>query len=102
MHRPVRRRHVKTIALSLALSALALPAWAVELTGTLEKTKDSTRIVLGVRDGGPPFSDSDNNQAYIGYTIDICSKIVDAIKTEVGATDLTVGMLPITSSTRSP
>lgn len=102
MKHPIRSRHVKTIALFLALSALALPAHAAELTGTLKKIKDSNRIVLGVRDGGPPFSYIDNNQAYIGYTIDICGKIVDAIKAEVGAPDLKVEMLPITSSTRIP
>jgi glutamate/aspartate transport system substrate-binding protein len=87
----------------LCAAVLAVgPAAADELTGTLKKVKDANRIVLGVRDGGPPFSYIDNNQKYVGYAIDICSKVVEAVKKEIDAPNLQVDMLPVISSTRIP
>ncbi|ACL61541.1 amino acid ABC transporter substrate-binding protein [Methylobacterium nodulans] len=90
------------LAMALAMPVAAAPTGAGELTGTLKKIKDSNRIVLGVRDGGPPFSYIDNDQKYVGYTIDICDKIIDAIKKEINAPTLQVEMNPVTSSTRIP
>jgi glutamate/aspartate transport system substrate-binding protein len=92
----------KLLGIVLAAALYAGPASAVELTGTLKKVKDTNRIVLGVRDGGPPFSYIDNEQKYVGYTVDICSRIVDAVKKEIDAPNLRVEMIPITSSTRIP
>ena len=93
-------RRLLGIVMAAALSMGA--ASAGELTGTLQKIKASNTIVLGVRDGGPPFSYIDNDQKYVGYTIDICGKIVDAVRKELDAPNLRVEMLPITSSTRIP
>lgn len=93
---------IRLVSLIAALAIAAGPASAADLTGTLKKIKDSNKIVLGVRDGGPPFSYIDNNQKYVGYTIDICSKIVDAVKKEIDAPDLKVEMNPVTSSSRIP
>lgn len=92
----------KRLGVTLAVALLAGSASAGELTGTLKKVKDANKIVLGVRDGGPPFSYIDNDQKYVGYAIDICGKIVDAVKKELEAPDLRVEMIPITSSTRIP
>src|SRR4051812_26095163 len=93
---------MRILGMILAMALAATPAGAGELTGTLKKVKDANRIVLGVRDGGPPFSYIDNNQQYVGYTIDICGKVVDAIKKEIDAPNLQVEMNPVTSSTRIP
>ncbi|MFE1602162.1 amino acid ABC transporter substrate-binding protein [Methylobacterium sp. ID0610] len=93
---------MRLLGIALAMAVAAAPAAAAELTGTLKKIKDGNRIVLGVRDGGPPFSYIENDGRYIGYTIDICGRIVDAIKAEINAPDLRVEMNPITSSTRIP
>ncbi|WP_407531135.1 amino acid ABC transporter substrate-binding protein [Methylobacterium oryzisoli] len=93
---------MRLLSTFLAMAVAAAPAGATELIGTLKRLKENNRIVLGVRDGGPPFSYIDNDGRYIGYTIDICSKIVDAIKVEINAPDLRVEMNPVTSSTRIP
>ena len=89
-----------TIILAAVLSAGL--ASAAELTGTLKKVKDGNKIVLGVRDSGPPFSYLGNDQKVVGYTIDICNKIVEALKKELDAPNLQVEMIPVTSSTRIP
>ena len=73
-----------------------------ELTGTLKNIKDTGAITLGFRDFSIPFSYLDDNQKPIGYAMDICYKIVDAVKKELKLDKLEVKLNPVTSSTRIP
>ena len=50
----------------------------------------------------PPFSYLDESGNRIGYSIDICLKVVDAIKRELKRPDLAVKFVPVTSVTRYP
>ena len=75
---------------------------AQELTGTLKNIKDTGAITLGFRDSSIPFSYLDDNQKPIGYAMDICYKIVDAVKKELKLDKLEVKLNPVTSSTRIP
>ena len=49
-----------------------------------------------------PFSYLDDSQKPIGYAMDICYKIVDAVKKELKLDKLEVKLNPVTSSTRIP
>lgn len=71
-------------------------------TGTLAKIKKTGVITLGVRDGSVPFSYLDDQQKYIGYSVDLCMKVVDALRTELGLSKLKVAMNPVTSANRIP
>lgn len=75
---------------------------AQELSGTLKKVRDTKTITLGVRDSSIPFSYLDDKQAYQGYSIDLCMRIVDAVRKELGMQHLDVKMNPVTSATRIP
>jgi len=86
----------------LAVVLLAIPAHASELTGTLQKVKETNRIVLGFQEASVPFSYLDGNQKAIGYAVDICMKIVDAVKHELKLSSLDVETSPVTSSNRIP
>lgn len=88
------------ILAACVLSATA--ASAAELAGTLEKIKDSKTIVIGFQEASVPFSFLDGSQKPVGYAIDICLKIVDAVKNELNLPDLKVEFNPVTSSTRIP
>ncbi len=70
--------------------------------GTLQKIKDSGEIVLGIRESSIPFSYLDNQQKPIGYSLDLCFKVVDTIKQELKLPNLTVKTSPVTSQTRIP
>lgn len=83
-------------------SLLAAPTTAQELTGTLKKIKDSGAITLGHRESSVPFSYYDDKQQVIGYSIDLCYPIVDAVKKELKLDELAVKLDPVTSSTRIP
>ena len=87
------------VALFVA-AAVAAPVGAQE--GTLKKIKDSGTIVLGHRDASIPFSYFDDKQAAIGYALDLCGKIVDAVKAELKMPNLQVKLNPVTSATRIP
>lgn len=82
--------------------AFAGQAGAQELTGTLKKIKDSGAITIGFRDSSVPFSYLDDNQKPVGFAMDICYKIVDAVKKELKLDKLEVKLNPVTSATRIP
>lgn len=75
---------------------------AEELTGTLKKIKETGTLVLGVRDASLPFSYLDDNQKYIGYSVDLCMKAASAIQKTLGLSQLSIKMVPVTSATRIP
>src|SRR6187431_2063448 len=75
---------------------------AQELTGTLKNIKETGAITLGFRDSSIPFSYLDDNQKPVGFAMDICYKIVDAVKKELKLTKLDVKLNPVTSATRIP
>ena len=86
----------------LAVALITVPAHASEPTGTLQKVKETNRIVLGFQEASVPFSYLDGNQKAIGYAVDICMKIVDAVKRELKLSSLDVETSPVTSSNRIP
>jgi glutamate/aspartate transport system substrate-binding protein len=96
----MKRLHM--IGLALAAVVLSGQAGAEELTGTLKKVKETGVITIGFRDSSIPFSYLDDNQKPIGFAIDICYKIVDAVKNELKLDKLAVEFNPVTSSTRIP
>jgi len=86
----------------VAAALMTVPATAAELTGTLQKVKETNRIVIGIQEASVPFSYLDGDQKVIGYAVDICMKIVDAVKQELKLSSLTVETSPVTSSNRIP
>jgi glutamate/aspartate transport system substrate-binding protein len=95
-------RRLAVIVLALAAPLFAGPANAEELTGTLKKVKETGVITIGYRDSSIPFSYLDDNQKPIGFAIDICYKIVEAVQKELKLDKLKVELNPVTSSTRIP
>jgi glutamate/aspartate transport system substrate-binding protein len=87
---------------ALIAVAGAAQAHAEEPTGTLKKIKETGVINIGYRDSSIPFSYLDDNQKPIGFAIDICLKIVEAVKKELKLDKLTTEFNPVTSSTRIP
>ncbi|HEY6773295.1 MAG TPA: transporter substrate-binding domain-containing protein [Oxalicibacterium sp.] len=94
----------RLIALLIAavMAWSAWPAQAEELTGTLKKIKALGAITIGYRESSIPFSYLNNRAQPIGYAIDLCMKIVDAVKLQLDMPDLEVRTQPVTSSNRIP
>jgi glutamate/aspartate transport system substrate-binding protein len=98
----MRIKCLRGIGLAFAAMLCASHADADELTGTLRKIKETGVINIGYRDSSIPFSYLDDNQKPIGFAIDICLKIVEAVKKELKLDKLTAEFNPVTSSTRIP
>jgi len=95
-------RFATLLAALFAAGAIAGAANAQQLTGTLQKIKDSGTITIGHRDTSIPFSYYDDKQQAVGYAIDICMRIVDAIKAELKLAKIDIKFNPVTSATRIP
>jgi len=90
------------IGCALAAALCAGPAVAEELTGTLKNIKETGAITIGYRESSIPFSYLDDNQKPIGYAMDICYRIVEAVKKELKLDKIEVKLNPVSSATRIP
>jgi glutamate/aspartate transport system substrate-binding protein len=92
------------ILLTVALAGLqaAVPAQA-QTQGTLQKIKEAGVISLGGRDASFPFSykvSADANP--IGFSADLCMKVVEAVKAKLGMPELKVQYVIVTPANRIP
>ncbi len=93
----------RTFALIAAIAAsVGFVATSAAQEGTLKKIKDSGSITIGHRDASVPFSYYDDKQQPVGYSLDLCMKIVDAVKKELKMPKLEVKYQLITSANRIP
>ena len=92
----------KLFGLTILAAAAISCAQAAELTGTLKKVKETNSITVGYRESSIPFSYLDNNGKPIGYAMELCGKVVDAVKADLKMPGLKVNYTPVTSSNRIP
>jgi ABC-type amino acid transport substrate-binding protein len=99
---------LKFAAAALLALAAALPAGAQTapeapalLTGTLAKVRESGTITLGHRESSIPFSYRSARGEPIGYSVDLCKLLVDAIGEAVDR-EIAIKWLPVTSESRIP
>jgi len=95
-------RFLTTLAGVGLVSSVSLCANAQELTGTLKKIKDTGSITIGHRESSIPFSYLDDKQQPVGYSMELCGKVVDAVKAELKMPSLKVAYQPVTSANRIP
>ena len=94
------KRAMSLFAAAAAALAVALPAAAQE--GTLKKIKDSGSITIGHRDASIPLSYLDDKGQPIGYAMDLCHRVVDAVKAELKMPKIEVKYQLVTSANRIP
>jgi glutamate/aspartate transport system substrate-binding protein len=90
------------LAISTLCAGSALAQNTQSLTGTLAKIKETGAITLGHRESSVPFSYYDDKQQVVGYAMDLCYRIVNAVKRELHLDKLEVKLNPVTSATRIP
>ncbi|MDG5976079.1 putative substrate-binding periplasmic (PBP) ABC transporter protein [Hydrogenophaga taeniospiralis CCUG 15921] len=89
------RRATQTAAVACAL--VLAPAVHADL---LDEIKARKHMVLAHRDASIPFSYVDGQGRVMGYSIDICHRLVEAVRVHLALPALDVKYLPVTSSTR--
>jgi glutamate/aspartate transport system substrate-binding protein len=89
--------------LAIALLAALMSVPAVQAQGysgpTLEKIREYGAIYVGHREASIPFSYFAGDEV-VGYSKDICDRIVNAIKEQLDDPTLKVVLVPVTSSSR--
>jgi len=71
----------------------------VELTGTLKKARASGMLTLAHRESSVPFSYLSARGEPIGYSIELCRKLAEAIGAQIGR-ELVLKWMPVTAETR--
>ncbi|MDE1952319.1 MAG: transporter substrate-binding domain-containing protein [Betaproteobacteria bacterium] len=92
----------KQLVLGAAMALAFTAVQAEALSGTLKKIKDTGSMTVGYRESSIPFSYLDGNGKPIGYAMELCGRIVDAVKADLQMPNLKVNYAPVTSSNRIP
>jgi glutamate/aspartate transport system substrate-binding protein len=94
---------MKTLVYSMVFAtAVAAQALAQSPGGTLAKIKETGEIKLGHREVSVPFSYLDDNQKPVGFAMDLCAQIVDAVKTELKLPSIQTKLQPVQLSSQIP
>ncbi len=87
-----------TLAFALLLAAGAVPAQSLD--GRLKKIADTKTITIAYRSDATPFSFTDDKQQVVGFSIDLCKRVVNMIERQINVKGLQVKWLPVTVRTR--
>ena len=94
---------MRSAVVALLVALASWPALAQTdpalLGGTLAKAKATGTVTLGYRESSIPFSYLSARGEPIGYSIDLCKQVVDAISEDVGRT-VAIVWKPVTSASR--
>jgi glutamate/aspartate transport system substrate-binding protein len=82
--------------------SLAARAESQDLEGTLKKVRENGAITIGHRDSSIPLSYLDDKLQPVGFSIELCKHVVEAVKAKLGLASLNVKYNPVTSATRIP
>jgi len=66
----------------------------------LDRIKERGSINMGHRESSVPFSYIGSDGKPQGYSVDLCMKVIDAVKAELEMPDLKINLVPVTSQTR--
>src|SRR4051794_4320734 len=96
-----KTRHQFSISASVAflLSVSLAPACAAD---TLSRIRETKTITIAHRETSVPFSYLDENKKPVGYAVDLCVKVADAVRRELKLPNLEIVYLPVSSSSRIP
>ena len=68
--------------------------------GTLEKIRTTKTIALGYRDSSVPFSYAGPTKEPLGYSVDLCTRVVEDLRRDLTLPDLQVTWVPVSVETR--
>ncbi|MGI9330561.1 MAG: amino acid ABC transporter substrate-binding protein [Gammaproteobacteria bacterium] len=89
---------MRKIILLLSLAALIGNVQAA--SGTLKRIADSGEIKIGYRAATEPFSFQDSSGQATGYSVELCQRIAEAVRTELKLKDIKLTYVPVTLEER--
>ena len=85
------------LVMGITLASLAVDASA---GATLDRIRQSGKIILGHRESSVPFSYLDGNKNPVGYALDLCLKLSEAVRKRLELKTLTTEFVMVTPSNR--
>jgi glutamate/aspartate transport system substrate-binding protein len=89
---------VKAVAVAATLAALG----TARADDTLKKIKDSGTVTMGVRESSGALSYTLGDGKYVGYHVEICSRVLADVQKQLGLAKMDVKYQPVTSQNRIP
>lgn len=90
------------VILATAICLASSQAAAQSSDAVLDRIKQKGSISLGYREASIPFSYLDNDRKPIGYAMDFCMKVVEAVKQRLQLPDLKVNLVAVNPQNRIP
>ena len=88
-------------AIVLAFAAvLCVPRPALAADSTLDRIRAAGKVTLGYRADARPFSFKDESGNAAGFSVELCKRIADQLKAELGLPSLAVEWVPVTLESR--
>jgi len=97
---------VRRLLLALVLGGVMVTAGCASMgpgappAGTLEKIRTTKTIALGYRDSSVPFSYAGPTKEPMGYSVDLCTRVVEDLRRDLKLPDLQVTWVPVSVETR--
>jgi glutamate/aspartate transport system substrate-binding protein len=96
------RNAIALTVMACFLLGASAPAKTQDLEGTFRKVKETGTFTIGYRESSLPLSYLDEGLQPVGFSIELCKHVVDAVKAKLGAPGLTIKYNPVTSANRIP
>lgn len=84
----------------MGVAALAVFAGAAQAGPVTDRLKAGGKLVIAHRESSVPFSYLDANQQPVGYAVDLCLKVAEAVRKKLGLPALGVEFKMVTSANR--
>jgi ABC-type amino acid transport substrate-binding protein len=91
---------MKTIAVALFVAAASIPAAFAQPSPTLARIKSAGAINVAYSADSLPFSFTETNGEAMGYSIDLCKRVIAQIGRAVGTPNLKVNWIPASTPAR--
>ncbi|NUZ06707.1 amino acid ABC transporter substrate-binding protein [Piscinibacter koreensis] len=90
------------LAAAVILASAVAGAGSAHAADTLAKIRTANKIVIGTRDSSAPLAYTTGDGKYVGYHVEVCQRIADAIKTNLKLANLPIEYQLVTSQNRVP
>ncbi len=92
-----RVRILTFAVLLLAANLLAMPWPTPAAAATLDRVRETGKLILGYRTDARPFSYQDDSGNPDGFGVALCKEIADQMKADLGLSSLAVEWVPVTA-----
>ncbi|MGM9489152.1 amino acid ABC transporter substrate-binding protein [Ideonella sp. YS5] len=93
---------MKKSLFAVAVALAAVGSAHAQASDSLAKIKAAGKVVIGTRDSSAPLAYTTGDGKYTGYHVEICNRIVDALKGELKLPTLATEYTLVTSQNRIP